>query len=900
MLPYSSAQSPIVASWVSLILALLVSHQPLYAQLQVKDVSPNAANITRSLGLDYQSVSGKALTVTMAADQQRVYLGGHSGVWRSDDGGATWQHKERPQPIGNAVVVNGALLCPNVYDIFVSPTNSNIVLASTGNDIRSPSKSGIYRSTDGGDNWTLVHQFSSQSVGIASRIMAAPDDPTKIYVAGQFAVAKSVDGGATWTETRPQGNQSGPVWSIVVGPQQGAQRRVYAIGNKVWYSLDDGNTWQEDAAATAASVSVGGPADGAGHSARTLAIHPGNPTIVYVASGGTIWKGNFAAVPAGAAVWTQLPPTPINYPLVTPSGTDYIAAHIDPSGKLYLFASDRRTNHICVGEPASSASWTRIDRPDVHVDPHAMTLSANFRYSEAGAGPFGRIILVCDGGAYYSTDGAKTWKLGAGVSTLGLVNATVLPGPDGIPAICIGTGDNAGFFSDNGGRSWKTQDYVGGDNDACFADPLQPNRLLVFAPRSGEKGIFLYTAPVGERPNGAIGTSQRKIIPGPPPPDGVPDGDQRKRGWNVVSNFYNLGYRPLIYAVAGQRLRPDGDFITIRFATNRSFLARTTALSSITNTNDWVTTATTENTGAAVFQQGPDLPDIAINVVQASGGHESPTFYVGQPDGSRRLWKWRTGMNQWQPLVPGPLVNGANIPAVANRFFVDPYRPNLIYVLDNAAVRRSDDGGNTWTVDASLQNALTENGAFPVSVGYDGNPGQALLRDMVFDPTQPGYRFAVGPAGVFYTADGINWLHLLLTSAMPMRPNNATYDPCERALYVSTNNCGLLRLSPLPPDFVGKIGGLLGARGRITMLRIHDVGTGYGPPKDQIDGEVVIQFNANQDNAYGFQLRNDGNKVAQKGMLTSLRQAFKTNTPVRIDYLRTGCHVGQIIRVTQQ
>src|SRR5207247_131871 len=149
-------------------------------------------------------------------------------------------------------------------------------------------------------------------------------------------------------------------------------------------------------------------------------------------------------------------------------------------------------------------------------------------------------------------------------------------------------------------------------------------------------------------------------------------------------------------------------------------LLRTTAMSQVTSSNDWVTSASAEGPGVKVFQVGPDLPDRAIDVVQPGGGHRRPTFYVGDPEAGGRLWKWTTGMQQWQRIVPGP----NNVPGVARRFFVDPYRPQLVYVLDSDQIWRSDDGGATWKIDENLERAFTQAGAFPSAIPSAGNPGE--------------------------------------------------------------------------------------------------------------------------------------------------------------------------------
>lgn len=96
----------------------------------------------------------------------------------------------------------------------------------------------------------------------------------------------------------------------------------------------------------------------------------------------------------------------------------------------------------------------------------------------------------------------------------------------------------------------------------------------------------------------------------------------------------------------------------------------------------------------------------------------------------------------------------------------------------------------------------------------------------------------------------------------------------------------LLILSLLSLLFFGftKPSDLLQASGKITVLRVHDVGTKYGPPQDQIDVETVIQLNTQPGKSFGFQLRNDSNEPAREGMLGLLKDAFNNNWTVTIDY----------------
>ena len=103
-------------------------------------------------------------------------------------------------------------------------------------------------------------------------------------------------------------------------------------------------------------------------------------------------------------------------------------------------------------------------------------------------------------------------------------------------------------------------------------------------------------------------------------------------------------------------------------------------------------------------------------------------------------------------------------------------------------------------------------------------------------------------------------------------------------LVVTTSNV------PANPD-------LLQSSGKLALLRVHDVGTGYGPPGDQLDVEVIIKLDSQPGKSFGFQLRNDNNRPARQGMLDILRDAFNHNWTVTINYhIDAGKNNGVIIR----
>jgi len=91
---------------------------------------------------------------------------------------------------------------------------------------------------------------------------------------------------------------------------------------------------------------------------------------------------------------------------------------------------------------------------------------------------------------------------------------------------------------------------------------------------------------------------------------------------------------------------------------------------------------------------------------------------------------------------------------------------------------------------------------------------------------------------------------------------------------------------------------LVQSTGKLTFLRVHDVGTKFGPPADQIDAEVIMKLSSQPDRAMGFQLRNDSNRPARQGMLDLLRDGLNHNWTVVVDYnLNSGKKNGVAIRV---
>ena len=157
-------------------------------------------------------------------------------------------------------------------------------------------------------------------------------------------------------------------------------------------------------------------------------------------------------------------------------------------------------------------------------------------------------------------------------------------------------------------------------------------------------------------------------------------------------------------------------------------------------------------------------------------------------------------MDAWRQIVPA---DSGSEPTLARRFFVDPYRPETVVVAGNNAIYRSTNAGATFTPDQGLTTAVTADGSYPVGLMTELSRARAVLDDMLFDPWDSRWQVALGPAGVFQTLNGKEWVHLILADTVDVRPRAMACDfvrsLSERTLFVATRNAGFITLAAPPP-----------------------------------------------------------------------------------------------------
>ncbi|MBZ5559829.1 MAG: hypothetical protein LAO77_21380 [Acidobacteriia bacterium] len=216
--------------------------------------STDAGRTWTHIGLEATRQIGKVIVdprdpnVVFVAALGHVYgANPDRGVFRTRDGGATWQ---------KVLFKNNDV---GAIDLAFDPTSSQIIYAALWNTKRPPWSiyppsygpgSGLYKSTDGGANWQqLTNGLPTDGLGRIG-VAVAPSNRNRVYAivdAKDGGMYRSDDAGATFRKVSGDDNRIwGRGWyfgKIVVDPKNADL--VYSSNTGVYRSRDGGRTWGE-------------------------------------------------------------------------------------------------------------------------------------------------------------------------------------------------------------------------------------------------------------------------------------------------------------------------------------------------------------------------------------------------------------------------------------------------------------------------------------------------------------------------------------------------------------------------------------------------------------------------------------------------------------------------------
>jgi uncharacterized protein (TIGR03437 family) len=199
------------------------------------------------------------------------------GVIKSTDGGATWTSANTGLPTISGMA-NGSTTSTfaGVNGFAIDPSNPATVYCAPGGT--------VFKTTDGGGNWTAADAGLPGSVSVLS-IAVDPTQATTVYAGTSVGtVFKSLDGGGSWTGL----NANLPiVWVQALAVNPGSPSTLYAGTNSegVFISHDGGVSWSQ-ANSGLSNLAV-----------LSLAADPTVPAVLYA---GTNGSGVFKSMDGGA------------------------------------------------------------------------------------------------------------------------------------------------------------------------------------------------------------------------------------------------------------------------------------------------------------------------------------------------------------------------------------------------------------------------------------------------------------------------------------------------------------------------------------------------------------------------------------------------------------------------
>ena len=320
---------------------------------------------------------------------------------------------------GRSVAVAGSASQPNVY-----------YFGSVGG--------GVYKTTDGGENWIPVSDGQGFGTGTVGAITVSESDPNVVYV----------------------------------GMGESCIRGNFSHGDGVYKSVDAGKTWKR--AGLEDSRIVG-----------RIKVHPRNPDVVYVAAmghaaGANEQRGVFRSKDGGKT-WERV--------LFKSSKAGAVDLTMDANNPNVLFASiweAKRTPYSLESGGPDSGLWKTTDGGDTWTDisrnpglPRTTLGRIGVVVSPANSDRVYAIVEAEEGGVFRSDNAGATWTRVSADRNLrqrAWYYTHIYADPKNPDTMYV---LNVGFHkSIDGGRTYTTLNPPHGDNHDLWIAPNDPNRMI--------------------------------------------------------------------------------------------------------------------------------------------------------------------------------------------------------------------------------------------------------------------------------------------------------------------------------------------------------------------------------------------------------------------------------------
>jgi photosystem II stability/assembly factor-like uncharacterized protein len=629
-------------------------------------------------------------------DGNVIYQGtAGGGVWRTLDGGATWT------PIFDRQISLGI---GEPSAIAIDPSDTSVIYVGTSGRVTSQAQAGLYKSTDGGASCIrLGSGYPAGNVGNATQfvgqwinaIIVDPANSQALYLGSTSGVFRSTDGGQNWTLGA---GSNGDGRSLVLDASSPTGARILYAGitnSGVFRSNDGGQNWTQILGpATPPVVAAVGGAPGAAFSKVVVDLAP--PTsppniagvqVIYAALSGQGGApdpvGLFLSTDQGVN-WTQRGAAGL--PGNTQGGYSFHMA-VDPGSP-----GDGANDTVYAGSVGQARSTDAganfAGLAGLHADTHAW---AFFRQPSPTPS-----VAYCgnDGGLFRSTDGGTTWiALNDGGLQTGLFYNLAVK-PDATGSVLLGALQDNGIQTTAGAASPGWNSGQGGDGWDIAYDGVTPGRAYgtsgFWSPapctrvwRSNDNGA---SWPTDVTPWGTATDAGCYLAPitCDPSTAGIVYASGNQNLWqsqNAGNNWRNIGAFPGNASVAPT----NGNNVAVAvgaqvFATTNALAATVGPPTGVTFTN---ITRNLPNRNVQRVAFDPIDPTVIYAVL---GGFD------GGPGQTGHVFRTTIAGTTWQDISPaldvpfgGLALDGADT-------------PTCIYVGTDLGVLRSVDDGASWTV----------------------------------------------------------------------------------------------------------------------------------------------------------------------------------------------------------
>lgn len=411
------------------------------------------------------NIGGRVTALAVVPGGNTIYLGSaNGGVFKSTNAGVNWTS------------IFDAEFAFSVGALAVDPTNSSTVYCGTGeanSAIDSYDGAGLYRTQDGGQNWQYIGLAETRRIG---RVAVDPSNPGRIFVAAmgtQYStnadrgLYRSEDGGQNWSKVLFVNDSTGCA-DVVINPahpetvycstweriRRPTYRRAFGPGCGIWRSIDSGASW------TRLSNGLPTPTDSVGRIG--LAIAPSRPSTVYAqiitgSIGGYNGRGMYRTVDGGDT-WVRRDASGFTG-IFGGFGWYFGEVAVDPNNPDRVYALGVQIVRSLDG----GVNFSSILNEEAHVDEHALWIDPSSAV---------HMYLGSDGGFFYTASGGISWTKALTLDITQFYAGAI--DPSNPLRLAGGTQDNNTPITSGSPTNWAYF-YPYGDGFYCLIDPTNPD-----------------------------------------------------------------------------------------------------------------------------------------------------------------------------------------------------------------------------------------------------------------------------------------------------------------------------------------------------------------------------------------------------------------------------------------